>query len=91
MVSLDIPRDELVQSLGLSALVSSFALGIALWLQGTLTTQVAGNSLYALVPAFLGMVIGTVVRKRVSERTFRRYFQVGMMLLGLYIAAKNWP
>ena len=91
MVALGMPKDELVQSLGLSALVSSFALGIALWIQGTLTLQVAGNSLYALVPAFLGMVIGTAVRKRVSERLFRRYFQIGMMLLGLYIAVKNWP
>ena len=91
MVALGMPKDELVQSLGLSALVSSFALGLALWLQGTLTMQVAGNSLYALVPAFLGMAIGTAVRKRVSEQVFRRYFQVGMMLLGLYIAIKNWP
>lgn len=91
MVALDIPKDELVQSLGLSALVSSFALGVALFVQGTLTFQVAGGSLFALVPAFGGMMIGQALRNRVSEKAFRRYFQIGLLLLGLYLAVKNMP
>jgi uncharacterized membrane protein YfcA len=89
--ALGLTKDELVQALGLSFTVSTFALSIALFIQGSLGLQVAGTSLVALVPALAGMFAGEWMRSRVSELAFRWLFLVGLFLLGLYTALKNMP
>lgn len=91
MAALDIDKEQLLQALALSATVSTFALGAALFLQGSLAPSVAGISLFAMVPAFIGMFAGQRLRQRVSEAAFRRIFQIGVLLLGLYLAIRNFP
>lgn len=91
MAALDIDKERLVQAFALSAIVSMFALGAALAIQGSLGIALAGISLYALVPAFTGMFAGQWLRRHVSEATFRIVFQSGLLLLGLSLAMKNFP
>ena len=84
-------KEQLVQALGLSAIMSTLALGAALMMQGALGVSVAGISLFAMVPAFIGMFAGQWLRRYVSEVTFRRIFQMGLLLLGLYLAIRSFP
>jgi uncharacterized membrane protein YfcA len=39
-----------------------------------------------MVAAFTGMFIGQAVRTRLEPETFRRWFLIAMLLLGLYLA-----
>jgi uncharacterized protein len=81
--SLGLSKDDLIQALGLSFTVSTIALGVSL----------AGNSAFRLgnlvdsglsiVPALAGMWTGTVIRERISPATFRRWFLVCLLLLGI--------
>lgn len=89
--ALGLNKDELVQALGLSFTVSTLALSLALFLQGTLNMHAAGTSLIALLPALAGMLAGEWCRSRVSEIAFRRLFLVGLLLLGGYTALNHIP
>ena len=82
-------KDELVQMLGLSFTVSVVALALILWRDGVMQLGNATGSALAVVPALLGMAIGQHIRQRASEETFRRYFFVGLLLLGAQQAIRN--
>ncbi|WP_343583515.1 sulfite exporter TauE/SafE family protein [Herbaspirillum sp.] len=85
--ALNLERDQLIQALGLSFTVSTVALAINLGQGGALGGSVAGASAVVLLPALLGMAIGTWVRGRVKAPTFRRCFFAGLLLLGLHLAS----
>ena len=91
MAALELSKEELIQLLGITAVVSSLALGIALLLRGSLGLSLAGTAAFALIPAFAGMFAGQALRRYISESVFRRIFQVGLLLLGAYLALKNIP
>jgi uncharacterized membrane protein YfcA len=86
--SLGLDKDDLVQALGMFFTVATVALGVALAHDGVLNANVAGTSLLALVPALAGMWIGTQVRSRIDAQTFRRWFFIGLLLLGAHLASK---
>ena len=87
--AIGLEKDELVQSLGLTFLVASLTLGIALFWRGGLGAGVAGGSLAALVPAMGAMLAGQWLRERISGEAFRKLFYVGLLLLGAFLAAKG--
>ena len=80
--ALGLSRDELVQALGLSFTVSTLALAVALGGAGVFDAGLAWGSLGALLPALLGMQLGTALRRKVSPETFRRWFFLGLLVLG---------
>ncbi len=80
--SLGLERDDLVQALGLSFTVSTFALAGGLALHGALPLAATGASVFALVPALAGMSLGGRLRARVRPQTFRLCFFVGLLALG---------
>ena len=86
--SLGLGKDDLIQALGLSFTVSTLALAVALGLSGQFQFASAGSSLLAVVPALVGMYVGQHVRDRVAPETFRRWFFVGLVLLGGYMLAR---
>ena len=88
MQSLDVDKDELVQALGLTALVASAGLGLVLLRHGIMSAGVAGSSVVALVPAFIGMLIGQKVRERIPQDLFRRCFFIAMLALGAYLVSR---
>lgn len=92
--ALGLERDDLVQALGLTFTVSTFALAAVLASPGEggavlADPRIALASVAALVPAFLGMEIGGRVRRAVSPQVFRRVFFAGLALLGVYMLARG--
>ena len=87
--ALALPRDELVQALGLSFTVSTIALGATLMYEGVFQLSIAGASLLALVPAVAGMMLGQVMRSRISPAVFRFCFLIGLLVLGAHLALRT--
>ena len=56
----------------------------------THSTWLLGASLFALVAGFIGMFIGQYLRERMSLETFRRIFQIGLLVLGTYLALEGF-
>jgi uncharacterized membrane protein YfcA len=86
--ALGLPKDDLVQALGLFFTISTVALAGALLGGGLLDSSILWASALALAAALAGMGIGQKVRGRVSERTFRRCFFAGMLMLGAHLAGR---
>lgn len=79
--ALGFDKDDLVQALGLSFTVSTVALaGPLLWHGGSGSLWLSAA---AVVPALLGMWLGQAIRHRVSPPTFRRWFLICLIVLGL--------
>lgn len=82
-------KNDLVQALGLAFTVSTLGLALQLvqgmGLQGINLWQ----SMLALIPALLGMMIGQRLRHAISEAVFRRCFFIGLIALGGYMAARG--
>lgn len=84
--SLHLQRDDLVQSLGMAFTVSTACL--AIFLQQNPVDRLPIDyawSVMALVPALLGMWLGTRIRYRIAEQKFRKAFFLGLMMLGGYM------
>jgi len=87
--AIGLTKDELVQALGLSFTVSTIALALVLWRDGAMQLGNATGSMLAVLPALIGMVIGQRIRGLASEATFRRWFFIGLLLLGAQQAIRN--
>lgn len=81
--ALDLSKEDLVQALGLSFTVSTVALAIGLASGGAFQSASLGASTLAVAPALLGAWLGQHIRQRVSPATFRRWFLICLLLLGL--------
>ena len=83
--AIGLPRDMLIQSMGMLFTASTIALAIALGGNNLLNAELGTISAFALVPAIVGMVIGQRVRRMLSETVFRQVFFVSLSALGAYI------
>ena len=80
--SVDLDKDELVQAIGLSALVSVLALALGLGLNQGFDETVAVPTGLALVAALAGMAVGQAVRAKLSVAAFQRWVFIGQLALG---------
>jgi uncharacterized protein len=87
--ALHFERDRLVQALGLSFTVSTVTLAGALGYAGEMRFSLAGASLVALGTALVGMWLGQLVRGKVKPETFRLFFFIGLLALGLHLALRR--
>lgn len=83
--AIGLPRDQLIQALGMLFSVSTLALGVSLAGNNLLTAELGGLSAVAVAPALVGMALGQRLRQRLSEDLFRRVFFISLLLMGLYI------
>ncbi len=83
--ALGFDKDELVQALGVSFIVSTLALSFGLVGAGALTPTIGWQSAIALVPALTGMAAGQFVRNRISPAAFKLCFFSGLLALGAYL------
>lgn len=88
MQALGLPRAMLVQAMGVLFSLSTLGLGLALAGRGLIGPELGLQSVAAIAPAVLGMVLGARLRERLSEAAFRRVFFASLLLLGFYIAAR---
>jgi uncharacterized protein len=82
-------KDELVQALGLSFTVSTIALAVGLAANSSYPSDILLASLAAVVPALLGMFIGQRTRARIDPISFKRWFFISMLLIGIYMVARG--
>ena len=83
--ALGLPRNALVQALGLSFTLSTLALGAGLFWRGEVGGAELGASLIALLPALAGMLLGQWLRQCISAAVFKRVFFIGLGLLGVHL------
>lgn len=85
--AIGLPRDRLIQAMGMLFTVSTLALGAALQQANFITAQHGLLSAGAVLPALAGMMLGQRLRARLSEQRFRTVFFIALLLLGAYIIA----
>lgn len=85
LTSLELDKEELLQSIGILAFTCPLALGLALAINGSYPAGAAGGSVLALFPALLGMWIGQRIRQRLAAAVFMRVFFAGLIALGGYM------
>ena len=84
--SLHLKRDDLVQSLGLAFTISTICLAVFLHQNPVEDTPLDYKmSLIALLPALVGMWLGTKIRYRIPEQKFRKVFFCGLVVFGGYM------
>ena len=88
--SLRLEREELIQVIGIHALVCPLALGCALALHGQFHSGIAASSIIALLPALAGMYAGQRLRRRFNPEVFRRWFFAGLVGLGGYMVLRSF-
>ncbi|WP_457580817.1 sulfite exporter TauE/SafE family protein [Ensifer canadensis] len=87
--ALGLDKDDLIQALGLSFTLSTMSLAAGLWWRGAFAVDNLLLSALSIVPALAGMWAGQVIRRLISPARFRRWFLIGLMLLGAELAL--WP
>lgn len=90
LTALDLDKDELIQAMGLAFTTLMLALGGCLAWSGDLHWDSAGQSVLALLPVTAGMIIGQLLRRRLSPQVFKRWFFVGLLALGAYTACRGF-
>ncbi len=84
--TLNLQRDDLVQSLGLAFTTSTICLAVFLHQNPVENMPIDYvMSMIALIPALVGMWLGTKIRYRISEQKFRKVFFFGLIALGSYM------
>jgi uncharacterized membrane protein YfcA len=86
--ALGLSKDDLIQALGLSFTVSTIALAAGLARGGAFHLGNITLSALAIIPSLLGMWAGTAVRHRISAATFRLWFLIFLVILGLELAVR---
>jgi uncharacterized protein len=87
--SLGLDKEDMIQALGLSFLVATIALGLSLAGGNVYDLDLLLGSCLAVAPALAGMAIGTKLRHRMPAATFKRWFLIGLLALGAYLAARG--
>lgn len=82
--ALGLKKDELVQALGMVFILLNFSLISAFVQKGFISLQLALISVFALVPAAIGVYLGQRVRHKVSEELFRKLFFSALLVMGIY-------
>jgi uncharacterized membrane protein YfcA len=90
MLSLRLPPDQLVQATNIAFTLSSLVMMAGLAQIGFLTFEVLVLSCSALIPAFLGVRLGTIIRRRISAETFRKVVLVLLFGLGSSLIILRW-
>ncbi|OED41590.1 hypothetical protein AB833_09490 [Chromatiales bacterium (ex Bugula neritina AB1)] len=83
--SIGLPRDMLIQAMGMLFTVSTIALALVLRQNQMLTPELGMLSIAAVVPAIVGMWFGQRIRQYLSEQLFRKVFLCSLLILGLVV------
>lgn len=86
--ALGLPRDMLIQTMGMWFTTATVALAVGLGSQRLLPADLGLLSASAVIPAILGMMLGQRIRQRIPEGRFRLIFFYALLVLGVYITGK---
>ncbi|HET7409542.1 MAG TPA: sulfite exporter TauE/SafE family protein [Paracoccaceae bacterium] len=85
--TLRLPRDQMVQGLGLTFVTISTTLLLSMAGVDLVTSEMALLSVLGLAPAFAGIWAGRRIRHRISETFYRRLFFIALIASGIYMIA----
>ncbi|MBN9584584.1 MAG: hypothetical protein BGN84_14435 [Afipia sp. 62-7] len=88
MQAIGMEKDELIQALGVFFTTATVAQAYNLTGAGLLNTSTLVPGTIGMIAAFTGMYIGQLVRSRMDAETFRRWFLIAMLLLGIYLSGE---
>jgi len=83
LVLMKLPKDAFVQVVGLIWSLGSLPLAISYWANGMINNTTLPLSIYACFPGMLGIFIGELFRKRISQETFRRFLMIILLIIGI--------
>lgn len=83
LLSLNLPKEILVQAINISFTTSSVIVLMGLSKLGYLNWQILGVSLLGIMIVFLGIKSGGKIRRRISEKMFKKMVLVLLIGLGL--------
>ena len=86
---LGMPRERMIQAMGMLFGLSYVAISVALWLRGMLSVEVGTLSFLAVLPALAGMWIGRRARSGTSDAGFRRAFNWLLLAIGVYLIVRG--
>lgn len=86
--ALGLPRDHLVQAMGITFMVATLALAVGLGGRGLVSDGTVTVSVLATLPALGGLWIGTCLRGTLSDRLFRKVLFTSLVLVGVWIVIK---
>ena len=87
--ALRLPRDEMVQGMGLTFVTISTALALSMAGVNLVTGELALLSALGLGPVFGGIWLGRRIRHRISEAFYRKLFFVSLIFSGAYMIAES--
>lgn len=90
LLSLQLERNLLVQTMNSSFTFSTFIMILGLGKMGFITWPIVMTSLIGILPVALGIGFGGMVRKRVTEETYRRCVLMLLIILGLGLIGRSW-
>jgi uncharacterized membrane protein YfcA len=86
MQAIGMEKDELVQALRVFFTVVTLALSVNVSASGLVTATTAVPGATALACSLAGMFLGQTVRSKMPTESFRRWFLIAMIFLGLYLS-----
>ena len=88
MQAIGMEKNELIQALGVFFTTATVAQVYNLTGAGLLNSATLIPGGVGMIAAFAGMYIGQLVRSRMDADTFRRWFLIAMLFLGIYLAGE---
>jgi len=85
LLSLNINKDVLVQTINLSFTLNSLIMLVFLYSMNNLDIDSIVNYALGIIPVAIGVWLGGKVRRRLSEERFRRIVMVLIIILGLLL------
>lgn len=87
-VALQLPRQVFITAISLAGWYSIIVLAVMLSANALISTEDVLLSLGALVPSFLGLVLGQWFRRLINEKTFMRVLAVVLFFMALNLLGK---
>lgn len=81
--------DMLVQAMGIFFSISVFTLALSLGRNGLISLEQAQLSTLAIIPSFVGLLVGRWIRRRTDEERFQQIFLMAVLVLGGYIVLRS--
>ena len=78
-------KDTLIQSMGVLFTALTLMLIVSLKTKNILTLELSGWSAFAIFPAIIGVLVGQLIRKRISEEVLKKIFYLCLFILGSFI------
>ena len=82
-------RDKMVQALGIAFSCVTATVFLSMQNSALIDSDQLYISLFAVIPAMIGTLIGTNMRHRLSEQIFKKLFYSSLLLLGVILIGRS--